>query len=80
MRLLILALALSLVLSTTAAVFAIWPAVTDAPWEDKVAMPTLVPVVQPTHCEVLTQQQADAQTERGAYTIWELGYEAGCWD
>ena len=40
MRLIIAALALSLVLSTTAAVFATWPVITDAPWEPNVEVPT----------------------------------------
>ena len=37
MRLLIAALVFTLAIAVTASVFAIWPAVADAPWEDSTA-------------------------------------------
>lgn len=58
------ALVLTLVIAVTASVFAIWPVVADAPWEEDVVVPT--PVVrerQLSECELITQQVADAQTE-----------------
>ena len=44
MKLLLAALAVTFTIAVTASVFAIWPVVTDAPWEDEIVIPT--PVVQ----------------------------------
>ena len=40
MRLLAAATVMSIVLAATAAVFAIWPVVGDAPWEEKAPVPS----------------------------------------
>ena len=66
-------------IAIAAAVFAIWPVVADAPWEDEIVVPTPVPVVRQTECERLTQQMADAQTREGASIIHDLGQTARCW-
>ena len=76
----------ALAVAIVASVFAIWPVVTDAPWEDSAA-PIVAPARQPSRCEVLTQQLADARTERAAFIIYELGQErefsfepgSSCW-
>ena len=44
MRLMIAALAVTLAIAIVAAVFAIWPVVADAPWEDEIVVPTPVVV------------------------------------
>lgn len=62
----------ALTLAIVASVFAIWPVVADAPWEDSAA-PVVAPARQPSRCEMLTQQLADAQTELAALIIEELG-------
>ena len=40
MKFLLAALAATSIIAVTASVFAIWPAVADAPWEDETARPT----------------------------------------
>ena len=42
MKLLLAALFVTFVIAVTASVFAIWPAVADAPWEDEVPTPVVV--------------------------------------
>ena len=79
MRRLIAALVVTLAIAVTASVFAIWPVVTDAPWEDTVPAPVVAPPREPSRCEVLTQQLADAQTTGAAVTISRLGRELNCW-
>ena len=41
MKLLLAALAITFVIAVTASVFAIWPVVADAPWEDDAPTPVL---------------------------------------
>ena len=60
--------ALTLTIAIVAIVFAVWPAVGDAPWETEVVL-TPVTVRQPTRCELLTQQLTNAQTEFAAQAI-----------
>ena len=50
MRALIAALVLTLAIAVTASVFAVWPVVTDAPWEDDVSVP-VVDRTQEIRCE-----------------------------
>ena len=59
---------LTLTIATIAIVFAVWPAVGDAPWETE-AVVTPVTVRQPTRCELLAQQLTNAQTEFAARVI-----------
>lgn len=70
MKLLVVGLILSLTLAVTASVFAIWPVVADAPWENN-DVPVVVQPVQrePSRCEVLMDQLAAAQTRIGALNI-----------
>ena len=42
MKLLLAALAVTFTIAVTASVFAIWPAVADAPWEDEIPTPVVV--------------------------------------
>lgn len=74
---------LALTLAIVASVFAIWPVVAEAPWEDDTApavAPVVAPVVAPpSRCEELTQQLTDTQTDRAADTIYRLGLEKRCW-
>ena len=44
MRFMLAALVATAAIAITAAVFAIWPVVTDAPWEDEIVVPTPVVV------------------------------------
>jgi len=50
-KLLVAGLILSLTLAVTASVFAIWPVVADAPWEDDVNVPVVVESVDQIRCE-----------------------------
>lgn len=51
MNLLVVGLILSITLAVTASVFAIWPVVADAPWEDDVNVPVVVESVDQIRCE-----------------------------
>jgi hypothetical protein len=67
MRLLVAALVLTFAVAVTASVFAIWPVVADAPWEQAAAaQPIVVRQPTPSRCEVLSQLLAQAQTEIAA--------------
>lgn len=50
MRLVLAALAVTFTIAVTSSVFAIWPVVTDAPWEDDVPVTA---IATPTFCENL---------------------------
>lgn len=81
MRLLIAALVFTLAIAVTASVFAIWPAVADAPWEESAA-PVVAPPRQPRElspCEVLRQQVTDAQTDAAVQLLYGQGRLQGCW-
>ena len=82
MRLLVTALVLTFAVAIGASVIATWASVADAPWEESAA-PTAVPITErvrePSRCETLTQQLADAQTDVAAIIIRRLGRNANCW-
>ena len=60
MKLLLAALVATFTIAVVAAVFAIWPAVADAPWEDEtVVQPT---PVQAQGCDILWEQFTQART------------------
>ena len=71
MRLLVAALALSLILAVVAAVFAIWPVVADAPWEpESPRRPIVISTPGPTTCDKLWrlyEGTSDAGIERQAF-------------
>lgn len=71
----------ALIVGIIAAVFAIWPAVADAPWENStspVVSSPVVPEPQLSKCDRLREQLARAQTETAA--TWFRGdvSRAGC--
>ena len=79
MKLLLAALAVTFAIAVTASVFAIWPAVADAPWEDEFVMPT--PVIQkaPTPDRCLVLLDAIGRSSRHSYLMLRTEYgEAGC--
>ena len=81
MKLLVAALVLTFTVAIVATVVATWASVADAPWES--AAPTTVPIVErvrePSRCDTLTQQLADAQSALAVSRINTLGKNAGCW-
>ena len=76
MRPMLAALVATAAIAIVAAVFAIWPAVGDAPWEDET--PTPVPVVRQTECERLTELAAEARTELAARVLLIERQDLGC--
>ena len=62
---------LVLIVAVVASVFAIWPAVADAPWEEEAVIVVQEQALPPekTGCELLFEQLADANTELAARVI-----------
>ena len=73
-----LGIAVLVLLLFVTSVFAIWPVVADAPWEDSTSLPVIAAPKEPSQCEVLTQQLADAQTDIAASIIAATMRTRGC--
>ena len=70
---------LVLIVAVVASVFAIWPVVADAPWEEEaVIIVEEQPLPKPTRCELLFEQLAEANTELAANVISYQLRQNGC--
>ena len=68
---------LLLIVAVVASVFAIWPAVADAPWEDDTVIQRPTPA--PRFCDQLEDDLREAKTEVAAQTIHERGRQHCNW-
>ena len=77
MKLLLAALAVTFTIAVTAAVFAIWPAVADAPWEDEMPTPVILKAPTPDRCSELIEALSTS-TDGASVTLRRSYDEAGC--
>ena len=71
MRLLLAALAVTSTIAVTASVFAIWPAVGDAPWEDDTA-PAIEVIAESSHAFAANDVVHIVQADVAANESWPL--------
>lgn len=69
MRALVAALILTFAIAVTASVFAIWPVVADAPWEDDVSVPVAVDNTEEILCEGALRLRESAAEGLGNVTF-----------
>ena len=71
---------LALIVAVVASVFAIWPAVADAPWEEEavIVVREQAPPPEKTGCELLFEQLTEARTEIAGRVINTELYQRGC--
>ena len=71
---------LVLIVAVVASVFAIWPAVADAPWEEEPVIVVQEQALPPekTGCELLFEQLTEARTEIAGRVINTALYQRGC--
>ena len=78
MKLLLAALFVTFVIAVTASVFAIWPAVADAPWEDKIPTPIILKAPTPDRCSELIEALGNATDDHASVTLRVAFSRANC--
>ena len=78
MRLLLAALAVTFAIAVTASVFAIWPAVADAPWEDETPTPVIQKAPTPDRCGQLIEALGNASQPYSISLIQDDMREYSC--
>ena len=83
MRLLLAALFVTFAIAVTASVFAIWPAVADAPWEDEIPTPIVLKAPTPDRCSELIAALGNASGggdffDSNSVTLRRSYNNAGC--
>ena len=77
MKLLLAALAITFAIAVTASVFAIWPAVADAPWEES-ATPVIQKAPTPDRCGQLIEALGNASQPYSISLIQDDMREYSC--
>ena len=78
MKLLLAALFVTFAIAVTASVFAIWPAVADAPWEDEIPTPIVLKAPTPDRCSELIEALGNATDDHASVTLRVAFSRANC--
>ena len=69
MKLLLAALFVTFAIAVTASVFAIWPAVASAPWENEIPTPIVLNAPTPDRCSELIEALGNATDDAASVTL-----------